>query len=330
MKALSRRDFLSAPLLLLGGMALSKGIDDRKVRSVTLDVTHSTRILKPMKRVKLWIPVPAGDHAQEVSDLKVVSPLPYRITREPVWGNRSVFVEAPEIGEAEILLKFRVKRKREEPVRDPSLDPKLCLKPSEWEVWNRDIERFTDKVVGGEREPEKVARRIYDAVIERTKFIDGVCGRGVSVLTFEQRIGRCDEFHALFRSMLMYKGIPASWEEGLILPYPSEIKEKDSYEADCLRTISWVRFFNGRKWIPVDLAEAKRRPDLRDFYFGRIPPNRIRLSRGRGFKLEPPQQEILSLFAYTHIEEEDGIPAIYGHHYRNTLTYELLDMEVEP
>jgi len=170
--------------------------------------------------------------------------------------------------------------------------------------------------VGGERDPERIARKIYDAIIERTKFIDGVCGRGVSILTFEQRIGRCDEFHALFRSMLMYKGVPASWEEGLILPYPSELKSEDSYEADCLRTISWVRFYNGRKWIPVDLAEAKRRPDLREFYFGKIPPNRIRLSRGRGFKLNPPQYEALSLFAYTHIEEEDGIPAIYGHHYR--------------
>ncbi len=329
MKGLSRRDLLLLPLLVSAGSVFAKKVDDRRVRSVTLEVTHATKILKPMKRVRVWIPVPVVDHAQEVTAFRVVSPLPYRITKEPVWGNRSVFVEADEMGELEILLKFRITRKREEPGRDPSLDPKKCLEPSEWEVWNRDIEKFTDQVVGSERDPEKVARRIYDAVIERTKYIDGVCGRGVSVLTFEQKVGRCDEFHALFRSMLMYKGIPASWEQGIILPYPSELKSEDSYEADCLKTISWVKFYNGKRWIPVDLAEAKRRPDLREFYFGNIPPNRIRLSRGRGFKLEPPSYEVMSLFAYTHIEEEDGIPAIYGHHYRNILSYRLLDMEVE-
>ncbi len=327
MKLTRREILLAVPLLMLSRFSFAK-VDDRRVRSVLLKVTHTTQILKPMKKVRIWIPVPKSDHAQEVRGLKVVSEFPYRITEEKVWGNRSVFIETESIGETNIELRFTVLRRREEASEDSVGIRKLCLKPSEWEVWNKKIERFVDKVVGKEQDPTKVAKKLYDAIIDRTEYIEGVCGRGVSTLTFEKKLGRCDEFHALFRSTLMYRKIPVCWEEGIALPYPSELKKKDTFEADCLRAISWVRFYDGRRWIPVDLAEAKRRPHLRDFYFGRIPPNRVKLSRGRGIKLEPPQNEILNVFAYTHIEEE-GIPAIYGHHYRNLFSYELLDMEVE-
>ncbi len=324
---MTRRDLLTALPFLFLSFSFS-GVDDRRVRSVHLRITHSTEILRPMKRVRIWIPLPASDRFQKVEELKVSSPLPFRITEEKVWGNRMVFIEAGRVEEAKIEVSFRIRRFRERPVEDRSIRRDLCLKPTRWEVWDKEIERFTDRVVGREKDPRRIARRLFEAILERTKLVDGVCGMGVSVLTFQQKIGRCDEFHALFRSCLMYKNIPVSWEEGLVLPYPSRIKKKDSYEADCLRTISWVRFYDGKVWVPVDLAEAKRRPDLKDFYFGNIPPNRIRLSRGRDVKLEPPQKETVNIFAYAHVEEE-GIPAIYGHHYRNFLTYELLGMEVE-
>ena len=323
---MTRRDLLTALPFFLLSLSLS-GIEDRKVRSVHLRVIHSTEILRPMKKVRIWIPLPVSDHAQKVEELRVRSPFPHRVIKERVWGNKVLFIEADKIGEAKVEVSFRIRRFREGPAEDRSIKRELCLKPSRWEVWDREIEKFTDRVVRGERNPRRIARRLFEAILERTKLIDGVCGMGVSVLTFQQRIGRCDEFHALFRSCLMYKKIPACWEEGVLLPYPSRIKRKDSYEADCLRTISWVRFFDGRVWVPVDLAEAKRRPDLKDFYFGNVPPNRIRLSRGRGIKLEL-SREVLNTFAYAHVEEE-GIPAIYGHHYRNILTYELIDMEVE-
>ena len=323
---MTRRELLTVlPFLFLS--ISSTGVDDRRVRSVHLRVVHSTEILRPMKKVRIWIPLPSSDHAQEVEDLKVNSPLPYRITKDKVWGNRMVFIEADEVGKTKVEISFRIRRFREGPVKDRTVRQDLCLKPSRWEVWDREIERFTDRVVKGERDPRKVARRLFEAILDRTKLVDGVCGMGVSVLTFQQRIGRCDEFHALFRSCLMYKKIPVCWEEGLVLPYPSRMKKRDSYEADCLKTISWVRFYDGKVWVPVDLAEAKRRPDLKDFYFGNIPPNRIRLSRGRGIRLDP-SQEVINIFAYSHVEE-DGIPAIYGHHYRNFLTYDLLGMEVE-
>lgn len=325
---ITRRKILTVlPLLMLSGVSFGR-VDDRKVRSVLLRLTYTTEIMRPMKKVRIWIPVPKSDHAQEVRSLKVVSPIPYRITEEKVWGNRSLFIEVENIEEAKVELRFELLRRREGPSKDRSLNPKLCLKPSEWERWNKEMERFVDRVVGRERVPLRIARKLYDAIIDRTEYIEGVCGRGVSVLTFEMKMGRCDEFHALYRSTLMYKGIPASWEEGVSLPYPSEMKGRGTFEADCLRAVSWVRFYDGKRWIPVDLAEAKRRPHLRDFYFGNIPPNRIRLSRGRGIRLEPPQNDILPLFGYSHVEEE-GIPAVYGLHYRNLLTYELLDMEVE-
>ena len=187
---------------------------------------------------------------------------------------------------------------------------------------------FVERVAGKEKDPLKVGRLLYDAIIDRSKYLHEVCGRGVATLFLEEKVGRCDEFHALFRSALMYRGIPARWEQGIAFPYPSEIKKRGEFEADCINAHSWVRFYLGDgRWFPVDLSEAKRRPDLREYYFGRLVPNRMKVSSGRGLVLNPPQKGIINTFAYTYIEA-GGLPVIYGHNYRNTINYKLLAMEV--
>jgi len=199
----------------------------------------------------------------------------------------------------------------------------MYLQPSEWEKWDDDIAKFVDALVGTETDPVKIGRKVYDAIIDRVSYAHEACGRGVSSFTFEDKTGRCDEFHALFRSMMMYKGIAVKWEEGILLPYPSAIKKRGEMEADCLSAHSWVRFYIGNgKWMPADLSEAKCRPDLRNYYFGRLTPNRIRLSTGRGFDLNPKQEGIINTFPYPYAEA-DGVPLIYSHHYRNVMKYEV-------
>jgi hypothetical protein len=78
--------------------------------------------------------------------------------------------------------------------------------------------------------------------------------------------------------------------------------------------------------MPVDLSEAEGRADLRDYYFGRLCPNRIKMSTGRGITLNPPQKNIINTFPYTYIEA-GGLPAIYGYNYRNVMKYKVVDVE---
>jgi len=331
---LTRREFIkSAMALTLMGLPeevfASSAIADEKVKWVLLDITYTTKILRVPKRgpVRIWIPVPKTDKEQVISNLRVDSPIAYRITEDRTFGNRMLYLEADTLKQGQqFKISFRLKRMATGILKEP-WDPDLFKEPSEWERWDEEIQRWTNKVVGKEKDPVRIARKIYDAIIDRLQYIHQVCGRGVAVLTLMEGKGRCDEYHALFRSMMMLKGIPVRWEQGLALPYPSELKDEDEFEADCINAHSWVRFYIGQgRWFPVDVSEADRHPSLRQYYFGHLVPNRIKLSTGRGISLVPKQEGIINTFAYTYIEA-GGLPAIYGHHYRNRLHYKKVQVK---
>ncbi len=333
---MDRREFLKGAVFGVGtalvgaSRAPAVSIDDKQVAALVLRITCTTEILKKPsgKTMKLWVPVPIDDREQEISGMTVNSRIAHTTTEDAEWHNKMFFftAEDPKAGD-KIVLKYRLKRKAVGTMSDVQESPQRHLVPSEWEKWDDAIAHFVDELVAKQTDPIKIGRVVYDAIIDRTTYIHEACGRGVSAFTFEDKAGRCDEFHALFRSMMMYKGIPVKWEQGLLLPYPSVLKKRGEFDADCVNAHSWVKFhIGGGKWMPVDLSEAKRRPDLRDYYFGRITPNRIKLSSGRGLNLNPKQDGIINTFPYAYAEA-DGIPLIYSNQYRNTLKYELAEME---
>ncbi len=334
---INRREFIYSSLMLAGHAsfgsrhAFASLVNDAKVKALQLRINCVMEVLKPPKDrdISIWTPLPHDYYDQKVTGLAVSSAFPYRVTEEPVFGNRMYFFKADRLKPGDrIVLKYNLYRKASDTVEDRDEKPERHLEPSEWEKWDDNIARYTDSLAGKETDPVKIARKIYDALIDSLTYLNEACGRGVSILTFEEKTGRCDEFHALFRSMMMYKKIPVKWEQGIALPYPSVIKKKGEVEADCINSQSWLRFYTGNsRWMPVDLAEAKKRPDLRDFFFGRLVPNRIRMSTGRGMNLNPPQQSPVNTFPYTYAEA-DGLPLIYGHHYKNVLKYEVIKTEV--
>jgi len=317
-------------LLISGKEALANPINDQEVKAVNLKIRCTTEILAPPKgeNIKIWAPVPSNDNDQEISGFHVMSRFGHEMTEAPDSRNRMLFLKPGSLGAGEIItLTYRLRRKTAGAGKDPMEKPKRHMDPSEWERWDASIKKFADELVGNERDPVKIGRKIYNAIIDRVSYVNEACGRGVSTLTFEERAGRCDEVHALFRSMMMCKGIPVKWEQGIVFPYPSAIEKKGTFEADCLNARSWVSFYiGGNRWMPADLTEAKIRPDLRDFCFGRLPANRVKMSGGRGLQLNPKQEGIINTFPYTYMEA-DGIPLIYGHHYRNVVTYEMTRME---
>ncbi len=319
---------------LLAGERVSSdaGLNDAQVKSITLKITYTTEFLRCPKdeEIDIWLPIPPSDMEQEITDLKIETKLPYRKPSKEYdqKQNKVFYIKTKNINKGEKLtLRYTIKRTNIGTVELKDEDPQQHLTPSEWEKWDNGITQYVDTTVGKVTEPAVIARKLYDGIVERTTYMHKICTRGVSTLAFEEKSGRSDDFHALYRSMLMYKGIPVKWQQGTILPYPSEMKKSGRIEADCINAHSWLMFHaGGNRWVPVDLSEAKRRPDLKEFYFGNLVPNRIRMSTGRGLTLEPPQKEILNTFAYTNVEA-DGIPLIYGHNYKNFIQYEIVKME---
>ena len=100
------------------------------------------------------------------------------------------------------------------------------------------------------------------------------------------------------------------------------------FDGDCTGAHCWVSFYIGdNKWVPVDVSEADKREDLRDYFFGTLSPNRFKVSTGRDLTLSPPQKgEPLNAFPFTYAEA-DGIPLIYDHHFKNIINFEILKTE---
>jgi hypothetical protein len=60
---------------------------------------------------------------------------------------------------------------------------------------------------------------------------------------------------------------------------------------------------DGVGWIPVDISEADKHPDLRDYNFGAQSAKLLKLTHGRDITLVPPQAgEPLNIFVLPYVE----------------------------
>jgi len=71
----------------------------------------------------------------------------------------------------------------------------------------------------------------------------------------------------------------------------------------------WAYFKPESKgWIPVDISEANKNPNMTDYYFGNLTENRVGFSIGRDLELVPKQDgPALNFLIYPYVEV-DGKP----------------------
>jgi transglutaminase-like putative cysteine protease len=321
------------PLHAGNSSAPANVVSDTAVKSMDLNISYVTEVINRPKlgnKIEFWIPLPQSDYGQDVTHISIDSPVAFNINEEPVYRNKMIYIGSDRLKEGDrIAVKYKLRRKTIGTV-EMKEDVKKHLVLTEKEAADNNITMFVDDIVSKEKDPLEIGRKIYYALIDYLtydKTIPG-CGLGVSAWTFENKGGKCDDFHALFRTMMIYKGIPVKWEQGFPLPYPSVFTKSGKLEGDCTGAHCWVSFYiGGNKWVPVDVSEADKREDLRDYFFGKLSPNRFKVSSGRDLILSPPQKgEPLNTFPFTYAET-DGIPLIYGHHFRNVINYELINME---
>jgi len=109
--------------------------------------------------------------------------------------------------------------------------------------------------------------------------------------------GNCTDFHSLFIAMARSQGIPARFEIGFPLP-------EDKHSGEIVGYHCWSDFYiDGKGWIPVDISEAWKHPEKRDYFFGSHDLNRVQFSLGRDLRLSPPQEgKPLNYFVYPYVE----------------------------
>ncbi len=297
--------------VLLSLFALTLSAFAQESRHFTFHYDFTVKNLPAGKKVRIWIPAAQSDAWQEVKVVSTQGSMPLTKTRESRFGNeiyyaetlrthpvdlhfeieydvvrheRSAFTPAGRM----VLTTALTSRERKEDLQPDALVPITGL-PADLAV----------KVTADKNGPLEKARAIYDYVFTTMRYdkTGTGWGRGDVLYACDAKKGNCTDFHSLFIAMARSQGIPARFEIGFPLP-------PDKHSAEIAGYHCWSDFYiKGMGWIPVDISEAWKHPEKRDYFFGSHDVNRVQFSMGRDLRLSPAQDgKPLNYFVYPYVE----------------------------
>ncbi|MGC1644799.1 MAG: transglutaminase domain-containing protein [Candidatus Sulfotelmatobacter sp.] len=279
-------------------------------RQFTFHYAFAVKNLPAGKRVRIWIPAAQSDAYQEVKIVSAKGDLPLKKTHESKFGNEIYFAESESATQPELHFDVEYDVVRHERV---ALNPAPHLRATALPKKERQEDLQPDalvpitglpadlaaKVTEGKTQPLDKARAIYDYVFTTMKYDKTGTGWGHGDVLYacDAKKGNCTDFHSLFIAMARSQGIPARFEIGFPLPPDKNSAEIAGYHC-------WSDFYvDGKGWIPVDISEAWKHPEKRDYFFGSHDVNRVQFSMGRDLRLSPSQEaKPLNYFVYPYVE----------------------------
>jgi transglutaminase-like putative cysteine protease len=279
-------------------------------RHFTFHYAFTVRNLPAGKRVRIWMPAAQSDGNQEVKIVSAQGDVPLKKTSESKHGNQIYYAETsspqPELHfdvEYDVIRHERVALGQTAPhvvsVSLSSSEKQQDLQPDALVPITGLPADLAVKVTQGKPLPLGQARAIYDYVFTTMRYDKTGTGWGHGDVLYacDAKKGNCTDFHSLFIAMARSQGIPARFEIGFPLP-------PDKHSAEIAGYHCWSDFWiDGRGWIPVDISEAWKHPEKRDYFFGSHDVNRIQFSMGRDLRLNPAQEgKLLNYFVYPYVE----------------------------
>jgi hypothetical protein len=262
------------------------------------------------KSVRIWVPLPASDAAQTISNLKITSPVSHQETHEAVYGNRVAYFAATGTppGTIPISIAFDARRFEVKSMKGlaGSRLKARALEPDKLAPLGGEVAARADAATAGKATVAEKARGLYDRTLADVTYDKSGQGWGRGDVQYVCSVGKgnCSDFHALFIGMARAEKIPALFEIGFPLPPGKKEGEIGGYHC-----WAWYEDVDGA-WKPIDASEADKDPAKTDYFFGTLCANRVGLSRGRDIVLEPPQAgEPLNFFIYPYVEV-DGKPDV--------------------
>ena len=282
---------------------------DGKTRHLEFTYTAIVRHLPPTARqVDLWIPVPPETTAQEILSIKFDSPIEGRILTEPRFGNRVWHARFPAPTDGQVVVTQTIELIRyeragtgydsEKPYANSGAANRFVA-PTRMIPLSDRFARIAHDAVGDRTRPMEKGQALYDHVLERMTYDKSGTGwgRGSANHACDVGKGNCSDFHSFFIALARSLNIPARFWMGF--PIPPERGEGTIGGYHC-----WAEFqVDGRGWIPVDISEADKNPEKREYFFGQLDENRIAFTLGRDLFLPPMQAgPPLNFFIYPYVE----------------------------
>ena len=317
---------MSAHLLLLPVLLMPAPPADKlaESRTRTFRFTYAAVVtgLKPGQEARVWLPVAPTNDDQEASIVSKDLPAEGKIGREGRYGNELLYVEAKADAEGTIPLKVVYKVTRREVKGDGGKEVKESLElmarylkaDARVPIDGKPLELLKDKDMP--KDQMAAARVIYDVIDDALKYGKDKpgWGNGDSVWACDNKTGNCSDFHSLFMSLARSRGIPAKFEIGFPLPplpaLPPRVGEgRVGGAGDVAGYHCWAKFRpEGRGWVPVDISEANKHPEKRDYYFGNLNEDRVAFSTGRDLELVPKQDGgPVNFLIYPYVEVDGNV-----------------------
>ena len=280
-------------------------------RHFTFHYAFTVKDVPAGQRVRVWFPAAHSDEYQHVRVLSSTGDLTLKKTRESRFGNEIYFAEASKAkaGDLHFEIVYDVVRYEHltlgllhPRLQNASLDKKdtqLYLTADKLVPVTGLPAELAAQVTAGKDSDLAKARGIYEYVFANMKYDKSGTGWGHGDVLYacNAKKGNCTDFHSLFIAMARSQRIPARFEIGFPLPSDKTSGEIAGYHC-------WAEFFNPQNgWVPVDISEAWKHQEKKDYFFGANDANRIQFSTGRDLKLNPAQQgEPLNYFVYPYAE----------------------------
>jgi hypothetical protein len=296
------------PLLLLSFAGMTWAQD---TRHFTFHYAFTVKDVSSGEKVRIWIPQAHSDAFQTVKVISATGDLPLKKTHESKYGNEMYYVETSKTKQQELhfevvydvvrheRLTFGIYSPHLEAVKLSDRERKEYLAPDALVPTTGLPAELAVKVTEGKTTSLDKARAIYDYVFTTMRYdkTGTGWGRGDVLYACDAKKGNCTDFHSLFIAMARSQGIPARFEIGFPLPPDKHSSEIAGYHC-------WAEFFEPQHgWIPVDISEAWKHPEKKDYFFGAHDDNRLEFTMGRDLELSPKQDgKPLNYFVYPYVE----------------------------
>jgi len=292
-------------LVVLAGSALAQA-----TRHFTFRYGFTVKNVASGQKIRIWFPAAHSDAWQEVKVVSASGDLPLKKTHESKNGNEIYYAETSKPKtELHFEVVYDVVRHEHltlglqtphlESVTLNAKERKEDLAPNVLVPITGLPAELAAKVTEGKNSDLDKARAIYDYVFTTMRYdkTGTGWGRGDVLYACDAKKGNCTDFHSLFMAMARSQGIPSRFEIGFPLP-------PDKHAAEIAGYHCWAEFFEPNDgWIPIDISEAWKHQEKRDYFFGAHDQNRVQFTVGRDLELNPKQAgKPLNYFVYPYVE----------------------------
>ena len=270
---------------------------------ITFTLTVAPDVVPDGEMIRCWLPWPKGNHIRQKPPELIHTSNPDYIIASDTVVHRSVYMEETAVKGSPVI--FMVKYRYQSSARyfNPETIKNVPYDKTSYTYikytseqlpqihFSDNVRRLADSIAGPQDDPVTAVRKIYlwfKANIPWTGALEYSIMPDIPEYVIKNRRGDCGMQTLLFISMLRYKGIPARWQSGWMVP-PGDEGLHDWCEV----------FFEGTGWVPVDISynlQDSGDKKLREFYISGIDSYRMIINDGISGKFYPEKKYMRSDF----------------------------------